>query len=471
MRKPNPRNVPTWLFGAVLLLLAGVAQAVPPATQPMVLERPQERTKSCTTAGCHAKQTTFKVQHGPVALGACDTCHAYSDEKKHTFKIRDNKEALCTFCHIAGAQGVGTVVHKPVTDGDCLGCHNPHGGSSHALLKKDNIADLCASCHQDVTQHRKHLHGPVASGSCLACHSAHRSVAPKLLAAQGRDLCLGCHDTMADQMKHARVMHKPLEGDCQQCHETHASNFAAQLKKEPVALCESCHEPIAKIIATAPNKHSAATTGQGCLNCHTPHGGQLAKLMKTEPIKACLACHDKKIEVAKDHIIPTMAAVLDPTTDKHGPIREGDCSGCHLPHGGPNAKLLAKPYDDAFYQSFEIAKYELCFSCHDKELVLKEKTPNLTKFRNGEQNLHFLHVNKEKKGRNCRACHSTHTSTQPVHLRETVPFGKWEMPISFSQTPTGGSCKPGCHEEMLYDRNNPAKNKPVIPTGILAKEP
>lgn len=457
------------MIAMLMLALAPAAFAISASTRPAIL-RPHERTKGCTTAGCHAKETAFKVQHGPVAVGACDACHTYADESKHTFKMRAEKEALCSFCHIGGAQGEGKVIHKPVADGDCLGCHSPHGSNTRAMLRKTTLAETCAGCHQDVTQKRKHVHGPVASGSCAACHSAHRGQYPKLLAAQGREFCLGCHDQMNEQIKHVRVLHKPLEGECQQCHETHASNYVAQLKNEPAQLCESCHEPVKKIIQTAAYKHSAATTGQACLSCHTPHGGQLAKLMKAEPAKACMTCHDKKIEVARDHVVPSMAAILDPKLDKHGPIREGDCSGCHAPHGGPNAKLLAKPYSEAFYQPFELAKYELCFSCHDKELVLKEKTTGLTRFRNGEENLHFLHVNKDKKGRNCWACHATHTSSQPLHIRETVPFGKWEMPISFQQNASGGSCKPGCHEEAIYDREKPVKNN-IVPLGsTVAKE-
>jgi predicted CXXCH cytochrome family protein len=236
-----------------------------------------------------------------------------------------------------------------------------------------------------------------------------------------------------------------------------------QLKQDPVALCESCHEPVKKIVTAAAFKHSATTMKDGCLNCHTAHGSDLGKLMKSEPAKACLSCHDKKVDVPKgaapSRVVASMAAVTDPKQFKHGPIRDGDCSGCHAPHGGDTSRLLAKSYPETFYQPFDIQKYELCFSCHDKQLVLLEKTSGLTKFRNGEQNLHYLHVNKSDKGRSCRACHETHTSAQPLHLRATVPYGKWEMPVSFKQSETGGSCKPGCHEEMGYDRQKPVANR------------
>jgi len=153
-----------------------------------------------------------------------------------------------------------------------------------------------------------------------------------------------------------------------------------------------------------------------------------------------------------------MANLGDATQNRHGPLRDGDCSGCHLSHGSSEAHLLAKPYSPAFYQPFAIEKYDLCFTCHDRELVLRERTDTLTGFRNGPVNLHFVHVNRDEKGRNCRACHSTHTSARPVHMRESVPYGQWDLPIGFEQTKAGGACSSACHERFGYDREKPVDN-------------
>ncbi len=91
-------------------------------------------------------------------------------------------------------------------------------------------------------------------------------------------------------------------------------------------------------------------------------------------------------------------------------------------------------------------------------------TESATDFRNGDTNLHFLHVNKEK-GRTCRACHDTHGSNRPKHVTEGVPFGSWEIPINFQETPKGGSCAPGCHAERDYynDGSPPAVIPPKGP--------
>ncbi|HEY8665308.1 MAG TPA: cytochrome c3 family protein [Tepidisphaeraceae bacterium] len=438
---------------------AFAADAVKPATQ---VARPTERTKSCTDGGCHAEQTKYKVLHGPTALGACDACHTYVDEKQHTFKLRQTDKELCEFCHIGKI--TGKVVHKPVADAKCLSCHNPHGGATRLVLRKDTMAELCATCHDDVTKKRTHIHGPVAAGSCAACHDAHRSDHKKLLVAEGRELCTSCHDDMNKQLKEAKFVHKPAaEGDCQQCHEPHASDQVMQLKKAPAELCLSCHEKIKDRVEKATHKHPVVTEGAACLTCHTPHGGTLAKLQKDVPIKTCLTCHDKKIKDADGHVVAAVSELTSKNLYLHGPAKEGNCSGCHEVHGSDQTRLLAKSYPETFYTSFEIEKYDLCFSCHDKQLVQLKDTKGLTNFRNGSTNLHYAHVNKADKGRTCRACHETHASEQQFHIRNSVPYGKWELPINFKPSKSGGSCQPGCHKEYFYDRENPVA-RPAPPT-------
>ena len=86
--------------------------------------------------------------------------------------------------------------------------------------------------------------------------------------------------------------------------------------------------------------------------------------------------------------------------------------------------------------------------------MLSEKTTGLTNFRNGQANLHFMHVNKTEKGRSCRACHNVHASPNDLHIRDSVPYGSWNMPINYKKSADGGSCSPGCHKPYTYDRKN-----------------
>ena len=153
-------------------------------------------------------------------------------------------------------------------------------------------------------------------------------------------------------------------------------------------------------------------------------------------------------------MITDMAKLLKDNPVYHGPVKRADCSACHNPHASANFKLLSKVYPEEFYAPFDLKTYDLCFQCHIRDMVLVEKGPGLTRFEDGGRNLHFVHVNKEVKGRTCRACHEIHASNLPKHMRGSVPFGTggWQLPINFKKAENGGSCAPGCHKAMEYDR-------------------
>lgn len=439
------------LFAFIVFGCVAAAEA-----QSTRLAKPQAAVANdtCTTAGCHANVKQYKAVHGPVNVNACDACHKLVDPAQHKYELARNKTETCTFCHKI-EHAPSAIVHKPVTDGQCLSCHNPHGGQTAKFLRGKNQAEMCATCHKDTIGDKKHMHGPVAAGACSSCHQSHASQFPKLLNVAQKDLCFNCHTEMKQQMASVKFKHKAVEQDCMSCHDPHASNFVMQIKQPPLQLCVSCHEPVKQAAMNAKVKHSVATKDDSCLNCHTAHGGDLSKLMKAQQVKVCMKCHDKQIDRPNGAPkVVAVAEVLDPKMVKHGPAADGSCGGCHDVHGGQVTRLLKKEYPEVFYQSFDLKKYELCFSCHDKQLVLSEKTTGLTNFRNGEANLHFMHVNKTEKGRSCRACHNVHASPNDLHIRDSVPYGSWNMPINYKKSPDGGNCSPGCHKPYTYDRKN-----------------
>lgn len=415
--------------------------------------------KSCVTAECHVKVKDYKVVHGPVNVNACDACHKLTDASKHTFALTRDKTQICTFCHQKIETGNNKFVHKPVTTGDCLPCHDPHGGKTARFIRGGSMRETCSQCHKDVIGKKKKVHGPVAAGACEACHAPHAAKFPKLLNTEGKELCLSCHKEMGDQMKSVKVLHKPVkEGECAQCHDPHASDHPAQIKAGGLELCVTCHEPVKKAAMDAKYKHSIVTKDYACMNCHTAHGGQLGKLLKNEPIKICMNCHTTAQKTADGREIKSVADVKDPKLVKHGPLKDGLCTGCHDVHGSNVSRLLTKAYPETFYAKFDEKNFALCVTCHDKKLVEAKEAEGLTNFRNGKDNLHFVHVSKDR-GRTCRACHETHTGKNPVRIRESVPYGQWELPIGYKKTETGGSCAPGCHKEYAYDRKTPVTDK------------
>jgi len=420
---------------------------------------PQALSQSCTTE-CHLDIIAHKVMHGP-SLTKCDSCHVQGNAKEHKFYYIVPKEELCARCHRLPHENT---MHPPAQQGRCLDCHDPHGSDFPKALVADPRRELCAKCHTQNFWAAKFVHGPVAAGACVICHKPHSSQEPGLLTTDQKSLCLSCHDEVLAQGQQGMHMHAALEQGCTRCHDPHASDHKYQLREQAPALCLSCHkEYFDQTIAGAAVVHGAVLAEGGCTTCHEPHSSRLPSLQRGTQPQSCLLCHNKIMTDAAGATIADMASLLALNPDHHGPIREGACTACHEPHAGQRFRLLKDEYPPQFYAPFDIKTFTLCFRCHIPDLVLKEAGRGLTQFRDGDRNLHYLHVNQEK-GRTCRACHEVHASKRPAHIREAVPFGSagWLLEINFKQLPDGGTCAPGCHTERTYNRGKPPG---LAPTG------
>jgi len=348
----------------------------------------------------------------------------------------------CVQCH--GDVVKHTVLHPKSSD--CVSCHVPKARDAHQFTVK-----TCASCHQMVKQTDKYVHGPVAAGECLACHDPHGSDEPQMVRMFGAELCERCHVDMKARLAEKRFTHAPVKEDCSSCHNPHASPSKYQIRVDSAEQCLGCHKTLRKELVTARVQHEAVAVDRECVNCHDPHASDLDKQLKGSSMELCLSCHDKEQD-APGGKVQNVKSWLETHTDLHGPIRQQDCVGCHLPHDSEHFRLLRKDYPEKFYSPYDPKNYELCFMCHEPDLAKVERTSTVTGFRDGDRNLHFLHVNRTEKGRTCRACHEAHSSTMPKHLRETVPFGEWQLPVGYQPTPDGGRCTPGCHLPMEYTR-------------------
>lgn len=441
------------LVGALVVVgaaAAAIAQAPPQRARP---SWPIDQ-ESCIQ--CHADVATHDAVHAPVTVGACNACHRVENVEAHTFALARTGADLCTFCHDVDIAGAG-FVHAPMAEGDCLACHDPHGGTTRHALRAPSTDALCLDCHEDVAAGLRHVHGPVAAGACTVCHEPHVSAHPGLLTRPAVEQCTSCHVDTRERMAAHRFVHGPALVDCTACHDPHATNHAMMLRNEPQALCLDCHESVRHTVETASRHHAAVTTERQCLNCHEPHSSDFPRMMRRDMKSLCYECHDREIEMPDGSTLGDIKAVIEGGTSLHGPVAQDNCAACHMIHGGDNFRLLVKEYPADFYAPFAEESYALCFSCHDRQLVFDERTTALTDFRNGDRNLHYLHVNRETKGRTCRACHETHASVKAKHIRETVPFGRggWRLPIRYEKTDTGGSCAPGCHKPYEYDRDTP----------------
>lgn len=413
----------------------------------------------CTTAKCHGnKMATEQYVHGPVGAGVCISCHNPHGSFRKNQLARDDR-SLCMVCHEAKAEEFKKkVVHPPVEEG-CSTCHEPHQSPLKFQLrgkKGGAVSSLCFNCHDQNIFSKKFQHGPVGAGDCIACHNAHASDIEKLLIAPKAEgeICFQCHADRRDSFNMKQV-HAPVKEDCGLCHDPHSSDHKMQLIKPQNVLCKECHEKkspkLFEQIASAKFKHAPVAEGR-CADCHRPHSSNYKPLLADTMEKLCFQCHTELGE-------EVVAAQF-----RHGPVKTGDCTACHnMIHGSTFVKLLGREFPMNFYDAYSPTKYDLCFGCHNKDIAKRQTTTELTNFRDGEYNLHFLHVNK-KKGRTCTACHGAHASSQAKHVREEVPFGEWSYPIQYTKSKDGGTCVVGCHAPKTYDRV-----KPLLNLGAQAK--
>ncbi len=452
-RSATPPLLATFALGAWLLATTATGDPEPLQDPTTGQGTPPERLdpgSSCLD--CHEELTEGAVVHEPAAEEMCAACHRQTSPDRHEFRELEDLSKACLTCHEAHE---GEIVHAPVEEGLCNACHDPHHSERDYLLKGESDAQVCGVCHSDKTgRGAAHVHGPVALGMCTMCHQPHAADRESLLRVDKRETCLQCHEDMGERLEEYTFPHPPVEQDCTLCHDPHAGENAYQLAYPGRTLCLACHEPIALHLRRSKVVHGAVTSGDECLNCHQVHGSVLPKLQKGETIDVCLECHAESIP--REGGKPTLA--MGPKLQLpslHGPIREGTCTACHDPHASDVFAVLRHSYPQRFYAPFRKDTYALCYQCHEARVFDEPETETLTGFRDGARNLHYLHVHKEKKGRTCRACHDTHASKLPKHITEKVPFGKWEYPVNFEKTETGGSCAPGCHQLKKYDRENP----------------
>ncbi|MFH7319805.1 cytochrome c3 family protein [Desulfurivibrio sp. D14AmB] len=403
---------------------------------------------------CHADMGKASYVHGPVGAGVCISCHNPHGSTNPLSMERVGQD-LCLVCHQENLEEfAGAHIHAPVAAG-CVDCHNPHESPMRFQLRGrgPDVSSLCFNCHEAAIFTKENRHGPVGSGDCIACHLPHSGEHKNLLIATADkgEVCFQCHQDRMEEFT-MRYVHAPVASDCGQCHDPHSSNARFQLYESGGKMCATCHEMLSpevyNDIRTATYKHEPVDQGK-CTECHRAHSSEVQSLLKSSNLQGlCFTCHDE----LSDHVAGSTA--------QHGPVITGDCMACHKAHGSTFSRILVRYFPEDFYREYNPEYYDLCFSCHNKDIAKNKFTNTLTNFRDGNYNLHFFHVNMQK-GRTCIACHDAHASVQPKHIRTEVPFGFWSYPIALTKTDDGGTCIVGCHAPKGYDRKKPIIEKPA----------
>ncbi len=427
----------------------------PKAPESVAPASPPPDAGDCANAACHGELARRPFVHAPLADGTCASCHG-NEEPGHQFPLAQPDPQLCLRCH--DTFGLKGHTHAPLSRNGCLVCHDPHSSHAPNLLAAGGVELTCLGCH--ALDRKAVLHGPFALGECTACHDPHESDHPNLLRGGDKDEhCFLCHGESREHWQTAASFHEPMKQGCSGCHLPHTSDHAGLLETPVEDLCFSCHADVQRTVTSAAAPHGAVMTERKCAHCHDPHAAPGEFLLRKGTKEICLSCHDRPLQALDGMTIPDMRPVLE-RSFPHGPVESGQCTACHDVHGGRSKRLLHEQFPESFYGSFELRVYALCFQCHDADLVTQERTATATGFRTGDRNLHFVHVNREAKGRTCRTCHEIHGSDLPRHMASEVPFesGGWTLPIRFEKTDTGGRCSPGCHQPYDYDRTRAMPN-------------
>lgn len=300
------------------------------------------------------------------------------------------------------------------------------------------------------------IHTPFETEACSACHEKADPKAPGAVRQPGNALCLECHEDITKIMSR-KFPHAAAVSSCVNCHNPHNSSQPKLLVQNATAVCVSCHEQVKMAMVQSRYKHAPLEQAAGCVACHNPHATDVQRLLIQEQRSLCLSCHDRNDTVdAQGQKLANLKRVFEENPKQHGPVESEPCSACHKPHGSANFRLLTKAYPAQFYSGFSSKAYELCFDCHEESAFTAATGLKETNFRDGESNLHYLHVNKPELGRSCRACHEVHASKQEHQIRDSVPYGRggWLLKVNFTKTTTGGSCAKTCHSARTYDNGS-----------------
>jgi predicted CXXCH cytochrome family protein len=288
---------------------------------------------------------------------------------------------------------------------------------------------------------------------CDHCHTDHQSQEPMFLISQPPGLCLTCH-TDIEAVGH-NMAHPPGSSSCIECHTPHLSPIRHLLRDEEVKRgCNQCHEGDLKREAEKPYRHRHFDPNNECSSCHYAHTGSEESFLRANLGETCLTCHDMALR-SRGRSLENVGFQIKHAAHVHEPLREDMCHACHTPHGALQPSLLKDNYPVGDYSKYQRENYNLCWTCHDADMVEMPETREATGFRDGSTNLHSIHVQKVGRGRACHLCHTAHASERPHLLRTTILFRNWESDFDFEMSSDGGNCTTACHRPKEYRRSKP----------------
>jgi predicted CXXCH cytochrome family protein len=329
-----------------------------------------------------------------------------------------------------------------------------------------NRTCISADCHPVPVSGTIPRHIPYLEGRCTVCHLDHSAAQPLLLKEKGPAMCLQCHAETEMMDSSTELVHPPVQEVCTDCHAPHESRVRNLLREvSDLHACAECHADFLEASRQMPFRHRFFDPETECGSCHYAHRSMDGKYLRENLTESCLTCHDLPIQV-EGRVLENLARELREAPYVHEAMKEKSCAVCHTPHGARQSSLLRTGYPAGKYEAYDPQQYALCWQCHDSALVEDVKGVGVTQFRNGETNLHRVHVADLRQGRACHICHAPHAAENRHLLRTQIRFKNWVAPLEMHVSADGGSCRTPCHQERAYHRGIPAgasEESPVRP--------
>jgi len=187
------------------------------------------------------------------------------------------------------------------------------------------------------------------SSDCATCHQVDAKGISAALKTAIPELCLQCHNEIAESMKAAYKHDIFAQGKCTLCHNIHPPSADHLLKTDSSSLCQGCHREAGELLVTS--AHGRGVVAGFCLGCHANHSSNISGLLRSDPISLCVECHNLG---SKERNHPVGGDIRDPLTG--GKLT---CtSSCHHPHGSTHEMMLRQENSDG-----------LCLSCHEMNVT------------------------------------------------------------------------------------------------------
>jgi predicted CXXCH cytochrome family protein len=301
-------------------------------------------------------------------------------------------------------------------------------------------------------QAEPHLEPGTFLEDCSTCHRGHGASGSPMLDHADDRACLGCHSARA-----ASASDKARLGMSATARPFDIAQERGKAAAHRGALCRDCHSvhgvpgrprtpDETLVVGSRRNSTKRGFTDQAdlCLSCHgseTPQPedpGDIGLLLDPSnpsyhPVRAVA-----KVEEVPSLVEPLTTTSIINCTDCH---RSDDPKGSRGPHGSGIPGLLGAGYVRQDGQAESATAYALCYSCHDRQVVLTEDAFPY----------HDDHVVVAKVP--CAACHDPHGATkaralvlfnEPTPLTGVTPSGSDRLEF-VSEGPGMGTCFLTCH--------------------------